>query len=937
MRPKGRLAGFTAWAMAHRHRVLGATGALALLLGLLSLGLEDRLSNGGFTAGGTEAARADALLSRHFRAKPPDLVLLASAPEPVDSARAAAAGAGLTRKVSSHLGVAGVNSYWTARSADLRGTDHRTALLTVDLSGDENRAARTAERLVPAVDDEFRPLTVTATGPIWSNVQTIRQCREDLHRSEIFIVPLAAVILLLAFRSAFVAFCPIVIGGVVIVASSAALWLLTYAMPVSVFAPNLTTALGFGLTIDYSLFLVSRYREELARGVPARYAVQRSMCTAGRTVLFSALTVALATSSLLVFPIGGLRSLAWAAIVVVLLAAAVTLLMVPPMLAVAGHRVHWDPLAGLRRAVSAQTARRPFRRSRAADPVPRPYGRLRGAAMLSLLAMLSAVSWAIPPCRSRWASRAAATLERIPPAGQTAALAWQAQPRSGVRATGGLLTGALLAGALLARSPLRRALRLPEHHHTPGGPAAATGLPAESPTWRRIARTATRAPVILGGGCAIILLLLAVPFLDARFGIADERMLPASAEAHATARRINREFAHPVDREIKVVLPHQDASGTAERDEIERYARRLAALPGIAVVRTVTGTYPGQDSAGHPPGRSRQTAREGTDHAGRAARAAQQYSQQYAAHGATLITLSGRHASQSEASKRLLDRVRAVDAPAERLITGPTAQAADTLAAIGDALPLAGAVIATSTLVLLFLFTGGILVSVKALVLGALSLTAGCGAIVAVFQNGNLRGLVGDFTVTGHLETMSLLLSITVAFGLSVDYEVFLLSRIKEHHRATGDHTGAIVTGIAQTGRLVTVAALAVAVSIGCLIASANTILKLVGFGIALAVLVDASLVRGLLVPAFMRLTGTANWWAPPALARLHRRIGLVEPELTYPSHGLPGLRVLRGFRGLVAASARRRRRRSAAAPSRADPLVRRPAPRQCIDPRRTR
>ncbi|MEW2354752.1 MMPL family transporter [Spirillospora sp. NPDC029432] len=849
LRPEGHLAGLAVWAMAHRRRVLGATGVLALLFGLLSLDLQDRLSNGGFTARGTEAARADALLSRHFSAKPPDLVLRAASPEPVDSPRAAAAGGALTRAVAAHPGVAGVQSYWTSRSPDLRGTGHRTALLTVDLAGDDDAAARTAERLVPAVDRGFRPLAVSATGPVWSNVQTVRQCREDLHRSEILIVPLAAVILLVAFRSAFVALCPVVIGGVVIVCTLAVLRLLANVMPVSVFAPNLTTAMGFGLAIDYSLFLVSRHREELARGVPAEYAVQRSMSTAGRTVLFSALTVALATSSLLVFPVEGLRSLAWAAIAVVLLAAAVTLLMVPPMLAAAGPLVHWDPFTRPRRPAPQASPARP--------------ARPRGAAVLGLLAMASAASLA---------SRAGGTA---------------VSGRGRVRASAGLLTGVLLTGAFLVGPSARRRPRQPASRHDPPRDPAQ----AESRAWRRIATAATRAPVLLGGTCVIVLLVLAVPFLDARFGIADERVLPASAESHATARHIAREFAHPVDREIKVVLPRQDPSRPAERAEIDRYARSLAALPGVVVVRTVTGAYPGGGRPAPP--------------------AAPEQAGRYAAHGATLLTLSGRYGSQSEPAGRLLDRVRAVDPPGERLITGRTAQAADTVAAIGDALPAAAAVASGGTLVLLFLFTGGLLVAVKAVVLGALSLTASCGAIVAVFQHGHLRELAGDLTVTGHLETMSLLLAVTVAFGLSVDYEVFLLSRIKEHHRATGDHTGAIVTGIARTGRLVTVAALAVALSIGILITSGNTILKVTGFGIALAVLVDATLVRGLLVPAFMRLTGPANWWAPAPLARLHDRIGLTEPELAYPS---------RARRWLTAASARRRRRRSAAFPARASP-----------------
>ncbi|WP_157420626.1 MMPL family transporter, partial [Actinomadura kijaniata] len=428
----------------------------------------------------------------------------------------------------------------------------------------------------------------------------------------------------------------------------------------------------------------------------------------------------------------------------------------------------------------------------------------------------------------------------------------------------------------------------------------------ESLLWRRVALAAVRRPVALGGGCAVLLLMLTLPFLHVRFGIADERILPVSAEAHATARQIRRDFTRQVDRDLHVVLPGLDAARPGDRRDLADYARRLAALPQVVAVQTATGVYPGRvRSEAGLRDRSR-TASHGKSRGARSrgdagSRVRKERARSFTSRGATLVVVSGRPDPQSRAAGRLLERVRAEPAPGRRLVSGRTAQVNDTLTAMGRALPAAVAVIAVSTVVLLFLFTGGILVSVKALLLGALSLTASCGAIVAIFQDGRLRGLVGDFALTGHLEAITLVLTLTVAFGLSMDYEVFLLSRIREHHRATGDHDGAVVTGIATTGRLVTAAACVIALTTGSLVLSGNTVLKMNGLGLALAVLVDATLVRGVLVPAFMRLTGPANWWAPVPLARLHRRLGLEEGGDGAPPSG----RVRRTLRALSGVRAR--------------------------------
>ncbi|WP_202638318.1 MMPL family transporter [Bailinhaonella thermotolerans] len=779
-RAPGTLAAFARWSVAHAVPLLAVSALAGLALGALSADLDERLSNGEVTASGTESGEADGLLAERFGARPPDLLLYARAPGPVDAPGTARAGRELTRRVAAWRGVDAVRSYWTTGRPDLRSKDGRGALITVDLGGDPAAAARTAERLVPAVARRAPPLRVSAAGPTWATVQIIERSRDDQRVAELVVAPLTVVILLIAFRSVFAALVPAVIGVLAVAATLAALRLLSSAMAVPAVAPNLTTALGFGLAIDYSLFLVTRFREEIARGRPVPRAVEESMRSAGRAVLFSAATVAVALSGLLVFPVEALRSLAWTAIILVLSAAASAVVVVPAMLAVIGDRIdRLDPFARLRR------------------PAPRPP--------LAVRLARRAFPWRVRRARGGWAP-----------------------------------------------------FRLERDGHR-----------EESAFWRRLATAATRRPVALGGGCALLLVLLAAPFAHARFGVLDERVLPRDAEAHATADRLRRDFDRPVDRDLVVVLP-----GRVPPERAGEYARWISAVPDVLLVRTATGGY----------ARGERVEAPGPAHAALAVR------------DATMITVSGAADPQSRRAERLVERVRDLPAPGRRLVTGRAAQAVDTLSAVGDALPAALLVVAGTTLVMLFLFTGGLLASLKALLLGLLSLTAGLGAVVAVYQDGRLSALTGD--VAGLLEANTLLLALTVAFGLSIDYEVFLLDRIREAYLATGDHTASVVAGIARTGRLVTAAALIVAVTVGSLVFASVAVLQVNGFALALAVLVDATVVRGLLVPAFMRLTGPANWWAPAPLARLRRRLGLADhpppaparPRLPLPRALAPAL-----------------------------------------------
>ncbi|GAA0494855.1 MMPL family transporter [Streptomyces olivaceiscleroticus] len=697
----------------------------------------EHLRSGGYTSEQSESARADRLLADRFDAGAPNMVLLVSARLPVDDAAVAEAGGALTRDAASRPGVVFAQSFWTTHDPSLRSEDGRKALVLVKLAGDEDRATRTAKELVPQLTGERGPIEVTATGQAPVNHLLEKQSDEDLTRAELLAAPLTMLILLAAFGSLVAASLPMLVGVVSVVGTLAVLRLLAGFTDVSLFAMNVTTALGFGLAVDYSLFIVTRYREELARGREVRDAIAESLRTAGRTVLFSALTVALSLAALLVFPVYFLQSLAYAGIAVVVLAALSSLLILPAVLALIGR--HIDRLD------------------------------------------------VFAPLRRRFAG---------------------------------------------------------------SGPGS-----AKASVWHRLVTGVMRRPVLAGTGMAALLVLLALPFGHARFGLTDDRILPRGSSAQVAAESVRSAFDQAATSPVTVVMPGLDPR--AEQRELTDYARTISQLPHTVRVDSAAGTWAEGERTAAP---------------GSAASAA--YATRDGDRGTWLSVTSdaGVNSAQGEDHVRA---VRQISAPSPALVGGEAASLVDTKTTLGDRLPWAAAVIAVSMFALLFLFTGSVVVPLKALVINLLSLTASFGAMVYVFQDGHLKWLVGDFVHTGQLEVTVPILMFCVAFGLSMDYTVFLLSRIREEYLVTSDNTRAVVFGIDHTGRLITAAALVVATVLAALATSQLSLLKLLGAGLALAVLVDATLVRGLLVPATMRLLGHANWWAPRPLRKLHDKTGL--------------------------------------------------------------
>ncbi|MEU2713483.1 MMPL family transporter [Streptomyces sp. NPDC007205] len=689
---------------------------VALLLTALAVlaggGVADRLGSGGWEDPAAESTYATKALEREFPASQPNLLLLVdSGRASVDDPAVAAEARDLAGRLAGEKGVTGVGSYWQSRSPALRAKDGHEALIAAHITGDETAMGRTLDRIAPHYRGTHGPVQVKLGGivAVRHEMQTI--IKEDLTRAELIALPITLVLLVMVFGSAVAALLPLGIGIVAIVGTNAVLRGMTAFTDVSVFALNLTTALGLGLAIDYALFIVRRYREELSTGADPLTAVGATLRTAGRTVLFSALTVAVSLAAMMVFPQYFLRSFAYAGIAVVLLAAAAALILLPAALVLLGHRVNSLDL------------RRLLRRRR--DPKP-----------------------------------------------------------------------------------------------------------AEGTAWARTAGLVMRRAPLFALGTTVLLVTLGLPFLGVRFGTADDRQLPSTAESHVVQEHIREGFPGSPGGGLEVL-----AEGRATESQYAAYKQRMAALPEVA---RVDGPLVKGNSA--------------------------------------YFAVRPKGEAVDEAAQRLVGDLRALHAPFKAEVTGTAAVLVDTRHAIAQRLPWAAAFIAVVTLLLVFLLTGSVLIPVQAVVLNALSLTAMFGAVVWVFQDGHLSDALG-FTSSGSIETTLPVLMFCVAFGLSMDYGVFLLSRIKEEYDRTGDHDAAVRHGLQRTGGLITAAAVILAVVMVAIGTSRVTNTKMLGLGIALAVLMDAMVVRSLLVPAIMRLTGRATWWAPAPLRRFHERFGVSEGD----------------------------------------------------------
>ncbi|MFN2390138.1 MAG: MMPL family transporter [Actinomycetota bacterium] len=713
----------------HPRRVLVVTAVLLAIAAPVGASVVGHLSTGGFDDPSSESAIAAARVQEIFGVSDPDVVLLVDTRGgSVDDVAARREGIALTRALAGERGVARAESYWSLGGAPpLRSIDGSKALVLANLEGSQNDKNELLEVLVPRYSGTGRSITVSVSGYAEIFRQVTLQVEDDLVRAELVAVPILLVLLLVVFRSPVAAVLPLGVGMVAVIGTLLILRLLAAVTEVSIFALNLTTGMGLGLGIDYSLFVVSRFREELASGRDVSDAVVTTVETAGRTVLFSAVAIAASLSALLMFPIVFLRSFAYAGVPVVMRAAAVTIIALPALLAVLGARV------------DAFSIRR----------------------------------------------------ERVSPSGGT---------------------------------------------------------------WYRIARYVMRHPIPVATLGTVVLLLLGAPFLGVKLGLPDDRVLPPGAPGRAVTDQLREDFAGNEAAALAVLAPGVDPR--ASKTEVAGVAARLSGIEGVARVDSAAGSYVGGDLLF----------------------SSKVLAQRFIADGATFfsVVLAPTVESQSLEAERVVQDIRTMNGPVDLEVTGQSAELVDGKKVAFERIPYAVGWIALVTFVTLFLLFGSVLVPIKALILNLLSLTATFGAMVWIFQEGHLADLL-DFTPTGTLVLSNIILMFCIAFGLSMDYEVFLLSRVKEEHDKTGDNEQAVARGLERTGRIVTAAAALIAVVFLAMISSGISFIKMFGLGLALAVVMDATLVRAALVPAFMKLMGTANWWAPPLLKRVHERFGIRE------------------------------------------------------------
>lgn len=670
-------------------------------------GVFGALSGGGYDDPDSESNRAAAIAEQLGRGEPDLVVLWSSDTLAVTDPAFRDAVAGTVATLRGRPEVAQVAAYTDEpASPALVSTDRRATYAAVYLAAaDEDGKAAAYHRIEPGL--AAPGLTTRVGGLVAFTDQANAQTKEDITRAEIFSLPVLFVLLVLIFRGLIAALSPLLIGGIAILGAFVAVRALTYVTDISVFAINVITLLGLGMAVDYSLFVVSRFREELAAGKDVPAAIRTTVATAGRTVMVSGLTIVLALSSLLIFPQPFLGGMAIGGMAAVLVAMVAALTVLPAALSLIGRRV-----------------------DRLRIPLPR---------------------------RSR--------------------------PGAG---------------------------------------------------WARLARSVMRRPAPYLIGVLAVLAVFAAPFLRVEFGGFDERVLPADTQARIVGERLNTGFPGGGENPIDVLV----TGGSAEA-----LAGQIAALPDVTAA-TVT--------------------------AGRG--------------GSSLITVSYPATLSRGESRDIVSAIRDLTPPpgAEVLVGGRPAIDLDLLESLADRLPWMALIMALATILLLFLAFGSVLLPIKAVLMNLVSIGASFGVVVWIFQDGHLEGPL-SFESTGYIEPSNMILVLAVLFGLATDYEVFLLSRVREEWDRTGDNPVAVAAGLQHTGGIITAAALLLITVVAGFATGGVTVIKTIGIGMIVAIIVDATLVRALLVPATMRLLGRWNWWAPGLLGRFYGRYGIHEEQPASP------------------------------------------------------
>ncbi len=698
------------FAYSNRRRVLFVAVIGAVIAGVFGTSVSSHLSPYGADDPATQSVQAtNRFQAATGRQLDPGVVALVSSGD-VRSPAARQRVGSVTAELRAQPDVARVASFYTTHDPAMVARDGRSTYVVAYFKALSDKRLSDDAQLIESRFSAQQD--VKLGGDAIANAQVNTQVGNDLAHAELLAFPVIFLLSLLFFRSLVAALLPPLLGGLAILGTFFLLRVVSTFADLSVFALNLTTGLGLGLAIDYSLFIVSRYREEAARDGFGLATLRRTLQTAGRAVLFSSVTVAFSVAALAIFPQRFLYSMGIAGAIVALLAAALALTVLPALLAVLGPRVN-----------------------------------------------------ALSPQRLRQAAERDARPER-------------------------------------------------------------------SGAWYRLAHFVTRRPAQVAVASAAVLIALGIPFFtQIRFITADARVLPQSASAHQVQNALNGQFPPNRTTPLEVVL-----GAPSSAPEVRALTERIAQLPDVSAV-----------APAQPAGRA-----------------------------TSLLEVAPVHGPLTGSTEQLVREVRAIRTPYYVGVAGETASYLDLEHSIGAHLPAALAIVVAATLIVLFVMTGSVVLPLKAVVMNALNLSAVFGILVLIFQHGNLQGLLG-YHSTGALDATQPILLFAIGFGLATDYGVFLLARVKEAHDAGAANAEAVALGLERTGRIITAAALLFAVAVGAFATSEIVFIKELGIGTALAVLLDASVIRALLVPSLMALLGPLNWWAPRPLRRLHQRIGLHE------------------------------------------------------------
>ncbi|HEV8191906.1 MAG TPA: MMPL family transporter [Ktedonobacterales bacterium] len=702
------------------------------------------LAPGGFGTSDMESARAITALEQGLHTRFTSVLVIFSSPtltadDPRFRAEAAHAVAGLQTWDQVQRIVP-----YTVAPAQVSKDGH-DAYTAVFLKTDADNAPKLLPELNRRlVQPQGLQMTVGGGPVFYADIQSVSE--SDLRRAELLAFPFALLALLLVFRSVIAAGLPAAVGGCSVVISLALLYLLAQVTPVSIFALNITTLFGLGLGVDYSLFMVSRFREELARGRDVQEAVGVTMSTAGRSVFFSGLAVSIGLLGLVLFPLNVLRSVGYGGIITVALSILAAVTLLPALLSLLGQRVNALPV-------------------------------------------------------------------RIP----------------------GL-----------------------------GHPVGERSVQAEeNGFWHRLALGVMRHPVLTLVPVLAFLLLLGVPFLSVRLAAPDASILPTYVKSRSAYDTMTTKFA--ANSTTPIVLAVQTRGtplGKANLEALGTYVRQLQADSRVAEVDSIVSLDPRISLQQYELLYSNPS-QISDPYIAQSARA-------LAGENITLVQVVPRYGFLDPRSEALVQAIRNTSPPGGMhvLVDGSTAGVIDYVNTLYGEFPKALLFVAVITYIALMLLFRSLVLPLKAILMNALSIVAAYGALVFIFQEGHFSNLL-NFTPLGFVEASGPILMFCALFGLSMDYEVFLLSRIRESYEQTGDNTRSVAAGVERSGRIITSAA-AIVILVSVAFATADmVIIKALGVGMALAVLLDATLVRGLLVPATMRLLGHINWWWPWPFNRL--------------------------------------------------------------------